>query len=472
MQNINEFKGGDKLVLDITDLDMLGRGIAHLGGTTIFVENAITGEKVSAEVLSYNKGFYIAKTTNILTKSKLREMPKCPYFLECGGCDVQHIIYHKTLEFKKHLILRTLKKVAGIDYDENLITIEPSENPYFYRNKLAMQIKTVNGETKLCYYKKHSHDPIFIEACPLCDEKFNIVISLVNKFLNDNKILSSEEPNGNAKHIVARIIDNKLLLTFVLLNKNFVSVESLYQELKKHFIDVGINININTNNKEILSNNFVHLRGITYIKFKTLDVEQTITNSSFLQVNFNVQNKLYKYVTDNAFGLVVNCYSGAGLLTCLISKNMKDKIKDIRQNKELIKQKSILTKVTKRNKVIGIEINSDATKLANTLVRANKIYDVKNICGDASVVLKELNLNGNFTLVVDPPRSGLNDSIINTIKKQKPEKIIYVSCCLNSLCKNLKNLISDYEIKEIKGFDMFSQTKNLETVVVLKKSNQ
>lgn len=450
----NENLQKDNLILNITDLDMNAKGIAHNNEDTFFVENALIGEVVEAKILNSKKNLINCKAVEILNKSEKRINPLCPYFNECGGCDTQHIKYEETFKFKKQQILLLLKKIANVEYKKD-IEIVKSENEYFYRNKLTMQVKEDNTLSKLCYYKKNSHSPIFVENCYIVNKKFKIVINLVNEFFKNNNISSYNEKTkkGNIKHIVARIIDDNLLLTFVTYFDRFENVNDLYLNLQKHFKNVGINLNINKNNNEILSINFKHLIGIKEIIFSTLNVKQNITNASFLQVNFDIQNKLYNYVINNISENVVNAYSGAGLLTALMAKNSNIKTTE-EQNVP--------------SSVIGIEINREATKLADKLMEENDIKNVKNICGDASVILKDIPLK-NFTLVLDPPRSGVSDEVIKAIINKLPNKIIYISCSLNSLCKNLKELLTLYEISEIKGFDMFPQTRNLETVVILTK---
>lgn len=447
MKNIKE-----KLELSITDLDMQGLGIAHLNEKTYFVENAITGEKVQAKIIKEKKNIVNAKSIKIIKESEDRVTPLCPYFNECGGCDLQHINYEKTLEFKKHQIKLLLKKIANIKYDKDIEIIK-SDKEYFYRNKLSMHLQNENNIAKLCYYKKHSHNGVFIKNCYIVDKKFEIVIKLVNEFFKENNIKAFDNKNktGFAKHIVARIIKNKLLLTFVLNKNDFPSVEKLYNYLSQHFEEVGLNLNINKKHNEILSNDFIHLKGIKYIEFKLFDIIQKINNASFLQVNTYIQNKLYEFVLENIDNVVVNAYSGAGLLTALMTKKLESD-----------------NKLNFNNKVFGIEINKEATILADKLMTENNIKNVENICADANTKLKELNIS-NYTLVLDPPKNGINEQMIKTILEQKPNKIIYISCSLNSLCKNLKDLIKNYDIEGIKGFDMFPQTKNLETVVILKK---
>ena len=434
----------DKITVKIDDLDYLGLGLAHLDNKVVFVDNALPSENIECEIIKEKNNLIWAKNLKILNSSKFRVSPLCPYFNICGVCELQHLEYNKTLEFKKNQIKLAFKKIANISLDD--FEIIKSENHYFYRNKIAMKISKINNEKVLSFYKKNSHIPIKIESCKLIDSKFDFVINSVNEFLKkcDNSVYDEKTKKGDLKHLVCRLIDNNILITFVLnSNAKLENIECLYSTLKTKFNLVGINKNINNKDKEILSTKFIHLIGENKLEFTNNDIIQPITNGSFLQVNLNVSNKIYNYVLKNLNGNVVNCYSGAGLLSAIIAKN------NISQ-------------------VYGIEISIEATRLADKIKEENKINNLTNFCGDAGKVLKELNLK-DFSLVLDPPRSGIDDNMISVIKGTLPNKIVYISCDKNSLAKNIKQLINLYDINEIKAFDMFAQTKNVETVIVLTK---
>lgn len=434
----------DKITVKIDDLDYLGLGLAHLDNKVVFVDNALPSENIECEIIKEKNNLIWAKNLKILNSSKFRVSPLCPYFNICGGCDLQHLEYNKTLEFKKNQIKLAFKKIANISLDD--FEIIKSENHYFYRNKIAMKISKINNEKVLSFYKKNSHIPIKIESCKLIDSKFDFVINSVNEFLKkcDNSVYDEKTKKGDLKHLVCRLIDNNILITFVLnSNAKLENIECLYSTLKTKFNLVGINKNINNKDKEILSTKFIHLIGENKLEFTNNDIIQPITNGSFLQVNLNVSNKIYNYVLKNLNGNVVNCYSGAGLLSAIIAKN-------------------------NTSQVYGIEISIEATRLADKIKEENKINNLTNFCGDAGKVLKELNLK-DFSLVLDPPRSGIDDNMISVIKGTLPNKIVYISCDKNSLAKNIKQLINLYDINEIKAFDMFAQTKNVETVIVLTK---
>lgn len=432
-------------VVTICDLDMTGKGIAHQDGKTIFVDNSLVGEKIECRPVQEKNNIVFAKNVKILSQSKARQTPLCPYFFECGGCDLQHINYDSTLKMKKEQIKLAFKKIANIDAGD--FEIVESENKYFYRNKISMKICQINEQKCLCYYKKNSHEPVKIESCKICNKNFDFVIECVNDYLASSslEVFDEKTKKGILKHLVARIVNESLLVTFVLNeNKKLENVEKLYESLKSRFENVGINKNINKGENEILSPFFEDVIGKNNIKFENFGVVQNITNASFLQVNTPVANKIYEYVLSKLSGNVVNCYSGAGLLSALIAKN------------------------NKASKIFGIEINKHASLLADRLKEENKIFNLKNLCGDSAKVLEKLCLE-NFCLVVDPPKSGIDNNMIECIKKFLPNKIVYISCNKTSLAKNLKSLNELYLIESVKAFDMFPQTKDVETVVVLNK---
>lgn len=436
------------IVTKIDDIDMNCLGIAHYNNKTIFIDNALPNEEVKCEIIKEKNNICYAKNLEILKYEKNRVIPLCKYFNICGGCDIQHLSYEETLKFKKNQIKLSFKKIAKTELKD--FEIIGSKNEYFYRNKISMPIREINGKKVLCLYKKSSHEAIKITSCKIMNEKFDDVINFVNDYLNICNLSTFNEKtnSGILKHLVCRIIEDNILLTFVLQKKaNLNDIEILYKNLKTKFNKVGININININknSKEILSHNFIDVIGDNTITFKDFNIITPINNASFLQVNLDIQNKLYNYILNNVSGNIVNAYSGAGLLSSIIAKNNSS------------------------YNIFGIEINKHATKLADELKLKNNIKNLKNICGDAGKILQELQLT-NYSLIVDPARSGLDNNMILAIKQNLPDKIIYVSCNRINLAKNLRELLPFYNLSEVKAFDMFPQTKEVETVVILEKS--
>ena len=248
--------------------------------------------------------------------------------------------------------------------------------------------------------------------------------------------------------MVARYNNGSILVTLVATKEDLPNIEDYYNDLLVEYEKVGLSININKKDTNvIMGDKTIHLYGEKELIIKDNGIVYGISNNSFMQVNDNVRSKIYNFVLDNisASDTIVDLYSGAGVLTSMLS--------------------------TKANKVFGIEIVESAVNSANKLMEDNGIKNVTNICGDANVELKNLSkkLEGNYTIVVDPPRKGLGDNVVEMLSNLNPLKIIYVSCNPATLARDIKGLSEKYNILSITPFDMFPQTKHLETVVVLNK---
>lgn len=433
----------ETLTLKIDDLDIQGYGIAHYNDKTYFVKNALINEEVECRVNYIRNKIYYCSVLKYLKESELRKNPPCVYYNRCGGCNLQHLTYSSCLKYKQNLVKNTIKKIANID----VLVEETVESKNFnYRNKMAMPVRLIKNKPTLCMFEENSHKPIKIEKCLIQNEKFEILIDILNNFFAENKVTSYNEKTfkGDLKFVVARIINNNLLLTFVVKNKVNYNFKALYAEFLQYFDKVGISLNINTlKTNIILTDKLIHIIGEKYLSLNEFGFKFNIDNLSFLQVNTEIQNKIYskilEFVNDD---IVVNAYSGAGLLTAILSKTAKQ--------------------------VYGLEIVKDAHNNAENLIKENNILNVTNILGDANTKLEEIsNEFPSYTLVVDPPRKGLEDKILNTILKTKPKKIIYVSCNPISLAKNINSLKEKYKITKVIPFDMFPQTCHVETLCVL-----
>lgn len=431
------------ITLKIDDLDIQGYGIAHFNGKTYFVKNALINEEVECKVNYVRNKIFYCSVLKYLKESELRKNPPCIYYNKCGGCNLQHLDYEQSLIFKQNLVKNTIKKITNLIVDVDK-TVESKQ--FNYRNKMAMPVRLIKGKPTLCMFEENSHNPIKIEKCLIQNEKFEILIGILNNFFVENKATCYNEKTfkGELKFVVARIINNNLLLTFVVNNNVNYNFKALYNELTGYFNKVGISLNINTlKTNIILTDKLIHVIGEKSLKINEFNFDFKINNLSFLQVNTEIQNKIYskilEYVNDDT---VVNAYSGAGLLTAILSKSAKQ--------------------------VYGLEIVSDAHFNAENLMKENNILNVVNILGDANIKLEEISKKlSSYTLVVDPPRKGLEDKILNTILKTEPKKIIYVSCNPISLAKNINSLKEKYKITKVIPFDMFPQTCHVETLCVL-----
>lgn len=431
----------------IDDLGKDGEGIAHYENQTIFIPNAITGEKVKIRVIFAKKGIFFGKILEIITKSENRIPAKCKYFYECGGCDLQYINYNEQLNFKTGLVKNTFKKIARVDF--NINNTIASNNIFNYRNKLAFPVNKINNKTIIGMYKKNSHDIVEIKDCVIQKEFAKKILLAFNEYFEIfNNGIDQQNLPASIKHIVAREHENQILICVVANSYSIKGTDTLIEILKKYFDNFGLSICLNTlNNNVILTNHIKTIYGNSVLNINEFDIDYPVSINSFLQVNDDIKNKIYSYVLENIEQneTVIDAYSGTGLLTSIVSKKAKN--------------------------VFGIEIIKDAIENANDLLKNNKINNCQNICGDCLTELPKLisTITDSCTIILDPPRSGCDKKVMEELANSKNiNKIIYISCSPQTLSRDVSYLLDNYEILSIQPFDMFPQTKHIETVCLLK----
>ena len=423
--------------MKIIDLGINGEGVAKENGKVFFVKNALPGEDVEIEVLKENKKFSFAKATKIKAKSSDRVEPLCPYFGICGGCQLQHMDYEKQLEFKQNLVKSTLKKVGEIEVEVQ--TTIPSDEIYFYRNKSAFPFGFNENNLYIGMFEENSHNIVSISECKIAKSGINKILQTSKEFFNINK-------NKNIKYLVIRNINQNYLITLVVRSKN-IKLEAYIAKLKELNINFSLNINVNKNDNLIFSNQFQNIFGENILRQEEFGLKVTINSASFLQINDSVKKKLYEFVLSEIEKGedVVDAYCGAGLLSGIIAR--------------------------KANHVYGVEISKEAIKSANKLCEENGLKNLTFICGDCKDEIPKLlkNVEDNFVLVLDPPRAGCNNLVLQSALDTGPSKVVYISCNPITLAKDLKVLSLKYEIEKVQPFDMFPQTSNVETAVILRK---
>ena len=425
------------------------QGVARVDGFVVFVPFAIKGEKVKVHIIKVAKNYAVGKIVNVIEPSKERVVPTCAVYGKCGGCALQHCSYQETLNVKKQIVEDAIRKIGGFS-DSVVENVVGSSYCYGYRNKASFPLfVNSEGSVEICMFRGLSHDPIYINDCDITIAQINIIANIFKNIVNERYSLKQKE---KLKHLVVRVIDGKVLITVVSQEKPKCMEEFFNLVMER----LKINENMlglywckkSKDNNVILEGEVTWLFGIKNITTDILGISVEINPLSFFQVNIDIMEKIYKQVVDSIkeSEIVVDAYSGAGLLSALMSKKAK--------------------------RVYGIEIVKEATKNADALKESNKIDNLYNINGDVAEKLPELvkSIEGDFTLVLDPPRKGVDASVIDTVIKVMPKNILYVSCNPASLARDLKLIcLGGYEIKEIKPYDMFPQTSHVETFVKLSK---
>lgn len=447
----NQIEKNDEIEVTIERFGDNGEGIAVVDGKVLFVPFAVPGEVALVHIINDKHSFLIGKITQIIKGNNAKIVPKCPFFYKCGGCDLQHLPYKTQLELKKNIVRNALKKYADIDFEVS--DVIPSSKEFRYRNKFAFPVQDDNGKIKIGMYRKNSHDVIEIDDCLLQSENTKLILKLFREYMLENKISAYSEKThkGIIKHIVVREHEGKFILTVVVNDKKFNNFQPLIEKLKTQFSIFGIIKNVNLLQNNVIFGSFDEkIYGIDNLQFCDFDVEYEINNRSFLQVNDDIKNKIYQRVLDSLDeqNNIIDAYSGAGLLSSILAKKYKC--------------------------VYGVEIESVATQNADNLKNKNNLYNLTNINGDCAKVIPELakQLKGDFAIVVDPPRKGLDGAVTESFLTALPKQIIYISCNPATLARDLKKLVTKYDIEFVQPYDMFPQTANVETVVGLRKNRK
>lgn len=432
----------------IIDLNDDAQGVLKTpSGAIVFIPNSLVGEEVDSQIIFNKSSYSIGKVKNIKNFSSDRTVPPCPYFLSCGGCDMQHIAYNAQLDFKTQKVQRALKKIAHIDTSVKSCI---SKNTCRYRNKISLPIST-KGDVGL--YRKNTHNILKIDDCYITEEWNKILIEIISKYIKQSKIsiYNEETKLGLLKSVVARHINNSLLVTMVINGESLPNEKLLIKNLQSAFENFGLNININKlHNNVILSNKWKHLYGLEELIANEYGITYPVSNASFYQVNNDIKTEIYDHVLAliDPNSVVVDAYSGAGLLSAIISKKAK--------------------------KCYGVEIIPEATDNANKLKEQNNLSNLENINGDCALVIPNLVKslpNENVIITLDPPRKGCDKKVLEAIIKSQPDKIIYISCNPQTLARDTQIILDSnkYQIDFVQPYDMFPQTSHVETLISYSK---
>ena len=424
----------------------------------VFVSKTIPGEKHLIEITKEKKSYAHGKSIKRLKDSEARIEAKCEIFEDCGGCQWQHIDYEKQKEFKEEILRESLERIGKFD-EIKIETIKGVDYPWFYRNKSVIPFqKNEDGEIIAGFYKRGTHQVVDNHTCYIQHQLINRIKRYTLELLNQYKEITVYDENdltGLLRHLHIRVgvCTNQALLTFITTEKEFKQLEEIAETLMSEIPELtGVVRNINAKDTNVLMGNKSYLiQGDDFIYDYIGKRKYKITQDSFFQINTMQTQNLYETVQDyiNLTGeeVIVDAYSGIGSIAIYLDNNYKE--------------------------IIGIESNDKAVEDSIHNASINDLDNCRFISGDVTEEIPNLINKDNKPNVVifDPPRSGLNDEIINTVINQSIEKIIYVSCNPTTLARDLKKLNDFYNIKKLQPVDMFPQTYHIETVVKLRRKS-
>ena len=450
-------KKNQEYIVDVIDNGFEGEGIAKIDGFTIFIPNAIKGEKLKILIVKVLSSHAFGKILEIINKSDKRIESDCITYKRCGGCNLRHIKYEETLKMKQNavqsLVNKTLK--TKIQVQETL----GMENPYCYRNKAQYPVGIdKNGKPIIGVFANRTHEIIPIQKCFIQNEKSEKLAKFVFEWIVKNNISIYDEKTGKGlvRHIVTKIgIKTNEVMCVLVINGNSITKEQeLVKEILENFPEVKTIVkNINTRNTNvIMGKENVNLYGNGYIEDILGEYKFKISPLSFYQVNPVQAEKLYNLGVEAAKidkdDIVFDLYCGIGTISLFMAKYAK--------------------------KVYGIEIVEDAVKDAKENALNNGVDNVEFLAGDVEDVLDDLiNEKGIIpdVVMVDPPRKGLDNKSIDNIMKIHPKKMVYISCNPATLVRDLAKFEELYEIESIKPVDMFPFTSHVEVCALLELKN-
>lgn len=449
-----EIKLKQTFPLTIKRLGINGEGVGYFKKKVVFVPGALPGEEVVVEATKVHPKFTEARIKKIRKKSVNRVMPLCPVYEQCGGCQLQHLDYSQQLKEKRDIVIQALERHTKLNLAQiNIKETIGMDNPWNYRNKSQFQVGQKDGKVLAGLYGLNSHHLINIEQCAVQHPQTINATNTVKQILQDLKIPIYHEKTrkGLVRTIVARvgIQTGELQIVLITTKKDLPKRELLIQEIKKRLPEVkSIIQNINGQKTSLIfGEETMKLEGKEFIQETLGDLSFELSARTFFQLNPEQTVKLYNEVKKAASltgeEKVVDAYCGVGTIGLWIA----DKAAEIR----------------------GMDIIPESIKDAKKNADRHGIKHAKYVTGKAEEWLPKWVKEGwkPDVIIVDPPRTGLDDQLLKTILKVKPKKVVYVSCNPSTLAKDIAVLSGKYEVKEIQPVDMFPQTAHVECTVLL-----
>lgn len=439
----------EKYVVDIIDYGIDGEGIAKIDGFTIFVQNAMRGEKCEILILKVLKTHAFAKIVNIIEKSKYRVEPDCKTYKTCGGCSLRHIDYRETLVIKKEKVQNLVNKSL-----KNRVIVEDTigmDNVSYYRNKAIYPVCIDgDGNKNFGIYFARTHKVVPFEECFIQSE----ISQQIARYIIDNysgTIYDEVNNTGSLRNIMIRFAKNTNQVMVVLVqtdNNVYIDVNALVSKFP-NIRTVVINMNSKNTNVVLSGENHI-IYGDGIIEDLLGKYKFVISPNSFYQVNTTQTEVMYNLGIEMAAlkkdDIICDLYCGIGTIGIFASEYV--------------------------SKVYGIEIVDAAVENAKQNAILNNVKNIDFIVGDVEFafdkLLKEDGVVPNIVFV-DPPRKGLDDVTIENLNKLKLDKIVYISCNPATLVRDLAKLEDKYKVEKIVPVDNFCYTSHVETIVLLSK---
>ena len=451
-----EFRKNDLVTLEIEDCGIDGEGIGKADGFTVFVKDAVIGDTVTAKIIKAKKNYGYGRLMEVLKPSPYRVEPKCEFARQCGGCQLQALSYDQQLVFKTNKVKGHLERIGGFT-DIPMEPIIGMDELFHYRNKAQFPVgRNKEGKIVTGFYAGRTHNIIENRDCALGVAENKEVLDRVIAHMEKYGIEPYNEATGKGlvRHVLIRYgYFTKEVMVCLILNGNKIPKE---EQLVKSLCEIpgmtSITINVNKKHSNVILGEEIRLLwGQEYITDRIGDISYQISPLSFYQVNPMQTQKLYakalEYADLHGQETVWDLYCGIGTISLFLAQKAKF--------------------------VRGVEIVPAAIENAKENAKLNGLENTEFFVGKAEQVLpREYKKNGVYAdvIVVDPPRKGCDETLLETMIEMNPERIVYVSCDSATLARDLKYLCErGYELRKVCPVDQFGMTVHVETVCLLSK---
>lgn len=460
----------DIVTVTIEDIGVNGEGIGKINGYTLFIKDAVIGDVVEAKIMKAKKNYGYARLMNIIQPSLYRVEPQCQFAQKCGGCQIQEMSYEKQLEFKRNKVRENLERIGGFAPELLERVMEPivgMDEPFYYRNKAQFPFgMDKEGEPVTGFYAGRTHDIIANTDCALGVPMNKEILELILGFMKKYGVLSYDEKTGKGlvRHVLIRygFTTKEVMVCLVVNGKSIPYSEELVRELRKVEGMTSITMSVNTKQTNvIMGESYEVLWGQGFITDYIGEIKYQTSPLSFYQVNPVQTEKLYRLALDYADlqgdETVWDLYCGIGTISLFLAQKAKQ--------------------------VYGVEIVPQAIEDAKNNAKINGIENAEFYVGKAEEVLPgyyrecERENKGERgwadVIVVDPPRKGCEETLLETMVEMRPGKIVYVSCDSATLARDLRYLSEGgYEVERVRAVDQFPMTVHVECVCLLTRTSK
>lgn len=450
----------------IEDMSEQGEGIGKVDGYTLFIKDTIIGDKIEGKVIKAKKTYGYGKMMSILEPSPDRVQPKCPVAAPCGGCQLQAMSYERQLKFKMDKVKNHLTRIGG--FDEETLPIYPTigmDEPFRYRNKGQFPFgMSKDGRIIYGFYAGRTHSIIEAKDCLLGDPVNEQILEIIRSFMEEFHIrpYDEEKHTGLVRHALIRVGHHtkEIMVCLVINGTKLPHSDVLVKRLETISGMTSISLNVNKEKTNvILGSQMIWLSGKQYITDFIGPLSFEISPLSFFQVNPVQTEKLYgtalSYADLSGHETVWDLYCGIGTISLFLAQKAK--------------------------KVYGVEIIPAAIENAKENAVRNNLTNTEFFVGKSEEVLpkwlKEQKAAGTDegidVICVDPPRKGCDQTLLDTMLRMEPKKIVYVSCDSATLARDLKILCEEkYTLEKVQPVDMFPQSCHVESVCLLSKLHE